>query len=201
MPHQRRPRTRWPGAPSANGWSFEFEAIPLPPALRGTGLPLVGAFTGCVADTASISRPLRRALETKAAKYGRDLPLVIAVLSNTALGTGDDDVGRALFGTHPNAGLRRQAAANQDCGVRATGWRHDHVIQVIAAQDLYPWSITRQQPRVWTNPRPRAGLAVPAQPGWLCHVQVTDRRSRSGRRAPAAVPPTQFFDLPHDWPG
>lgn len=92
LPRQRRPRTRWPGAPSENGWSFEFEAIPLSPPMRGTGLPLVGAFTGCVADTASVSPPLRRALENKAARYGRDLPLVIAVLSNTALGTGDDDV-------------------------------------------------------------------------------------------------------------
>jgi hypothetical protein len=200
LPRQRRPRTRWPGVPSANGWSFEFEAIPLPPAVRETGLPLVGAFTGCVADTSSISRPLRRALETKAAKYGRDLPLVIAVLSNTALGTGDDDVGRALFGTHPNTPL---PASRSEPGLWRQGdsWRHDHVIQVIAAQDLYPWSITRQQPRVWTNPRPRASLAVPAQPGWLRRIQVSEGHPAVADVLSAAVPPTQFFDLPHDWPG
>lgn len=92
------PRIRWPAIPSANGWSFEFVAMPLPPAMHETNLPLVGAFTGWVATT-SDSRPLRRALETKASKYGRGIPLVIAVLSNTQLGTGDDDVGRALFGT------------------------------------------------------------------------------------------------------
>jgi len=200
LPRQRRPRVRWPGASSANGWSFEFEAIPLPSAMRGTGLPLVGAFTGCVADTASISRPLRRALETKAAKYGRDLPLVIAVLSNTAIGTGDDDVGRALFGTHPNTG---PPTSRSEPGLwrEGEGWRHDHVVQVIAAQDLYPWSITRQQPRVWTHPRPRASLAVPAQPGWLRHVQVNEGHPAVADVLPAAVPPTQFFDLPHDWPG
>ncbi len=199
LPHRRQPRTRWPGAPSANGWSFEFEAIPLSPAMPGTGLPLVGAFTGCVADTASVSRPLRRALETKAAKYGRDLPLVIAVLSNTALGTGDDDVGRALFGTRPNAA---SPAGHSGPGLwhDGEGWRHDHVVQVIAAQDLYPWSITRQQPRVWTNPRPRATLAVPAQPGWLRHVQVDEGHRAVADVLPAAVPPTQFFGLPHDWP-
>jgi hypothetical protein len=199
LTRRHRPRIRWPGTPSANGWSFEFEAVLLPPARRGTGLPLVGAFTGCVADTASASPPLLRALETKAAKYGRDLPLVIAVLSNTALGTGDDDVGRALFGTRPDTasptgrsrpGLWRDGEA----------WRHDHVVQVIAAQDLYPWSITRQQPRVWTNPRPRATLAVPAQPGWLRHVQVDEGHRAVADVPPAAVPPTQFFGLPPEWP-
>jgi hypothetical protein len=199
LPLQRRPRIRWPGAQSANGWSFEFEAIPLPPAMRGTGLPLVGAFTGRIADTTSISRPLRRALETKAAKYGRDLPLVIAALSNTALGTGDDDAGRALFGTQPNTA---QSASRGEPGLwrEGEGWRNDHVVQVIAAQDLYPWSITRQQPRVWTNPRPRASLAVPAQPGWLRHVQVNEGHPAVADVLPAAVLPTQFFDLPHDWP-
>lgn len=200
LPRPRLPRIKWPAAPSASGWSFEFEAMPLPPAMRGTGLPLVGAFTGCVADTASASRPLRRALETKAAKYGRDLPLVIAVLSNTALGTSDEDVGRALFGTHPNTA---SSASRSEPGLwrDGEGWRHEHVVQVIAAQDLYPWSITRQQPRVWTNPRPRASLAVPAQPGWLRHVQVNEGHPAVADVLSAAVPPTQFFDLPHNWPG
>ena len=43
--------------PSENGWSFEFEAIPLSPPMRGTSPPLVGSFTGCIADTASVSPP------------------------------------------------------------------------------------------------------------------------------------------------
>lgn len=194
-----RPRIRWPEVPSANGWSFEFQAIPLSPAMRGTGLPLIGAFTGCVAETASVSGPLRRALETKAARYGRDLPLVIAVLSNTALGTGDDDIGHALFGMHPNAAL---TAGGSGSGLwrDGKGWRRDHVVQVIAAQDLYPWSITRQQPRVWTNPRPRASLALPAQPGWLRRVQVDEGHPTVADVLPAAILPTQFFDLPYDWP-
>jgi len=200
LPRQRRPRTRWPGTPSENGWSFEFEAIPLSPPMQGTSLPLVGAFTGSIADTASVSPPLRRALETKAARYGRDLPLVIAVLSNTALGTGDDDVGRALFGTHPStaspAGRSRPGLWRD-----GKGWRHDHVVQVIAAQDLYPWSITRQQPRVWANPRPRATLAVPTQPGWLRRVQVDEGHLAVADVLPAADPAAQFFDLPPNWPG
>ena len=170
------------------------------PSHAGNRPALVGAFTGCIADTASVSRLLRRALETKAARYGRDLPLVIAVLSNTALGTGDDDVGRALFGMHPNTASptgRSRPGLWRD----GKGWRLDHVVQIIAAQDLYPWSITRQQPRVWTNPRPRATLAVPAQPGWLRRVLVDEGHRAVADVLPAAVPPGQFFDLPPDWPG
>ena len=163
--------------------------------MRVTSLPLVGAFTGCVADTASASPPLRRALETKAAKYGRDLPLVIAVLSNTALGTGDDDVGRALFGTPPNT-------ASPTARSRPGLWRdgeaclHDHVVQVIAAQDLYPWSITRQQPQVWTNPGHAPPSPCPPSQGgsgtcrwtkataqWpMCHRRQFRRRSSSACR-------------------
>jgi hypothetical protein len=199
-PRQSPPRTRWPATPSVNGWSFEFQAIRLPPAVQGTGLPLVGAFTGWVATTNG-SRPLRRALETKAAKYGRDIPLVIAVLSNTQLGTGDDDVGRALFGTHQNEAPPTGRGGAPGFWRDSTGWRHDHVIQVIATQDLYPWSITRRQPRLWSNPRPSADLPLPAQPGWLRYVQVDAGHPAAADVFPAADPPTQFFGLPHDWPG
>ncbi len=201
---QRLPRTRWPEAPAGNGWSFEFEAIPIPPDRQGTHLPLVGAFTGGITRTGVI-RSLRSALETKAAKYGRDIPLVIAVLSNTKLGTGDDDVGCALFGTsiYRHAALPSQPAGHgSEPGFwrDSTGWRHDHVIQVIAAQDLYPWSITRQQPRLWSNPRPRADQPVPAQPGWLCHVQADRHDPAVAVVLPAADPPAQFFSVPRSWP-
>jgi len=141
-PRQSLRRIRWPEKPAANGWSFEFEAMPIPSDRQGTHLPLVGAFIGGAAP-AGVTRPLRSALETKAAKYGRDIPLVIAVLSNAELGTGDDDVGRALFGTsiHRHAAPRsRSADHGSEPGFwrDSTGWRHGHVIQVIAAQDLYP---------------------------------------------------------------
>jgi hypothetical protein len=200
--HQRLPRTRWPKTPARNGWSFEFEAIPIPPDRQGTHLPLAGAFIGGVTPTGLI-RSLRSALETKAAKYGRDIPLVIALLSNTGLGTGDDDVGLALFGTQRHAAAPSQPAGHgSEPGFwrDSTGWRHDHVIQVVAAQDLYPWSITLQQPRLWSNPRPRADLPVPAQPGWLCHVQADRHDPAVAVLLPAADPPAQFFGLPHSWP-
>ena len=201
--HGSLPRTRWPEAPVRNGWSFEFEAVPIPPARQGTHLPLVGAFIGGVTPMGN-TRPLRSALETKAAKYGRDIPLVIAVLSNTELGIGDDDVERALFGTsiHRHAAPPSQSDGQGDepgFWRDSTGWRHDHVIQVIAAQDLYPWSITRQQPRLWSNPRPRADLPVPVQPGWLSHVQAGGHYPVVAVVPLAADPPMQFFDLPHNW--
>ncbi len=34
FPGPRGSRIRWPGIPSANGWSFEFEAVPLPNSME-----------------------------------------------------------------------------------------------------------------------------------------------------------------------
>jgi hypothetical protein len=126
------------------------------------------------------------------------------VLSNTELGTGDDDVEGALFGTSIHRHDTPPSWPAGQGGVPgfwrdSTGWRHDHVIQVVAAQDLYPWSITRQQPRLWSKPRPRAGLPVPVQPGWLSHVQAGGHYPVVAVVPPAADPPAQFFDLPPNW--
>ncbi len=64
---------------------------------------------------------------------------------------------------------------------------------MIVAQDLYPWTVTLAQSRLWTTLEP--GICPPAQPGWLVPVQVSGP-------APALGPAdslADLFGLSADW--
>ncbi|WP_152648931.1 hypothetical protein [Streptacidiphilus anmyonensis] len=177
-----------------DGWRLGFDALPLP----GRGGPLIGAEVrgGWANDAMRITM----ALDSKVNRYQLDGPLVIAVLSNTEIGTDDQDVERALFG----AAIGRQSVTELPQLVTLTApgfwrgeghWKHSHVPQVIAAQDLSPWKAAKVRPRLWTTPEP--GISPPRQPGWLTRMEVTSTGVRPGR----AEPMYEVFDLPEDWPG
>ncbi len=139
------------------------------------------------------------ALDAKADRYGLlDAPLVVAVLSNTPFGTEDIDVERALFGAL--IGCRPSPQPPQASQVlepghwcTGNGWRRAHVPQVITAHGLYPWTVTRTQPRLWTTPQ--AGVPARCQPGWLATMDVTGPLPTPA----AADSPANLFGLPQDW--
>lgn len=65
---------------------------------------------------------------------------------------------------------------------------------MIAAQDLYPWTVARVQPRLWSTLQPR--VSAPSQPGWLARVQVTGPAPQPG----PAAPMSSLFGLRDPWP-
>lgn len=179
-----------------DGWRVEFGAVPVPPGHAARHL--VGTHTtgGWSNDAARITE----ALESKADRYGElDAPLVIAVLSNSPYGTDETDFEDALYGAligrRPTAALPPPGALlKPGHWLSQDGWRHANAPQVIAAQDLFPWTAAKVQPRLWSTLQP--GVPTPAQPGWLARVQVTGSAPQPG----PAVPMSSLFGLPDPWP-
>jgi len=181
-----------------DGWRLEFTAQPLRSEHAGAGLPLVRGHLrmGWGHDASRILG----ALNEKANRYGAlEAPLVIAVLSNSEFRTEDIDVERALFGAligrrpGPEPPRPGQLLEPGHWCTKA-GWRRAHIPQVIAIQDLYPWTVTKAQPRLWATLEP--GARAPAQPSWLARVQVSGAAPTPGPADSLA----DLFDLPADWP-
>lgn len=182
---------------TTDGWHVQFSAVPVLPG-NSTSRHLIGTHTtGGWSDDA---RRITAALESKADQYGAlDAPLIIAVLSNSAYGTEDIDFEGVLYGAligrrpaavlpPPDSLLRPGHWLSED------GWRHVNAPEVIAAQDLYPWTVAKVQPRLWNTLQP--GTSMPAQPGWLAPVQVTGPVPQPGPGAPMSG----LFGLPDPWP-
>ncbi len=188
------PRLSWR---QEDGWRLEFTAQRLQPQHTAAGYPLFRAHlhAGWGHDASRILA----ALDAKADRYGLlDAPLVVAVLNNTPFGTEDIDVERALFGAL--IGCRPSPQPPQASQVlepghwcTGNGWRRAHVPQVITAHGLYPWTVTRTQPRLWTTPQ--AGVPARCQPGWLATMDVTGPLPTPA----AADSPANLFGLPQDW--
>ena len=165
-----------------NGWHLQFAAVPLDPDHVRDGQHLVGTHTsgGWSRDTERIIS----ALSTKADRYGSlDAPLVIAVLSNSEFGTEDYEFETALYGAlagrHPTAEtVPPDALHAPGHWYGETGWRHGDCPQVIAAFDLFPWTVAIVRPRLWSTLEPEA--STPAQPTWLAPVHVTGPASQLG---------------------
>jgi hypothetical protein len=159
-----------------DGWNLEFEALPMSSAAVGQKRRLVGMFGPAKAQVVDNVNGLRRALYSKANRYGDlDVPLVIAVLANTEFTTEDYELEKALFGLS----AWRPAQTAEDAKTRlfegghwldTSGWRRGHAPQVIAAQGLQPWNITEVHPRLWSTFELRT--VHPWQPGWLSRVSV-----------------------------
>jgi hypothetical protein len=179
-----------------DGWHAEFGAVPVPPGR--TARHLVGTHTtaGWSDDAARVTA----ALESKADRYGElDAPLVIAVLSNSPYGTDGTDFEDALYGAL--IGRRPAAVPPSPAAILRPGhwlswdgWRHANAPQVITAADLFPWTVARVRPRLWSTLQP--GVPAPAQPGWLARVQVTGPAPQPGPSAPMS----SLFGLPDPWP-
>lgn len=140
-----------------------------------------------------------RALDSKANKYGRlDVPLVIAVLSNTEYPTRSYETLEAVYGLSsltPTRAAERPGDLFRDGHwfTAAQGWRRGHAPQVILASGLAPWSITRVRPQLWQTLEP--GVVGPDQPDWLDRIDV------SGPEPAILVgtPLNDLFELPADW--
>ena len=179
-----------------DGWHVQFGAVPVLPGHSARHLVGMHTTAGWSDDAGRITA----ALESKADRYGAlDAPLVIAVLSNSAYGTDDIDFEDALYGAligrRPSAVLPPpDALLRPGHWLSHGGWRHANAPQVIAVQDLFPWTVAKVRPRLWSTLQP--GVPSPAQPGWLARVQVIGPAPQPG----PAAPMSSLFGLPDPWP-
>jgi hypothetical protein len=182
-----------------DGWSLVFHALPLGEWARGTPRSALGLLGPGEAVLVDNETGLRRVLASKKGKYGPlDAPLVIAVLSNTEYPTRDYEVENALYGVSSHRPIERAQGDGhlfeEGFWIGTNGWRNGDVPQVLAASDLYPWTITVTQPRCWYTLEP--GVDLPTQPDWLAQMKV-DAQAVPGDAAPIGT----HFGLADDWPG
>lgn len=185
------PKLPW----NIDGWELTFTALPVNPKPR---IGLVGIRGPGRARAVNNAKGMLRALDSKANKYGPlDLPLVIAVLSNTEYPTRSYETLEAVYGLSsltPTRAAERPADVSRDGHWFTTqGWRRGHAPQLILASGLAPWSITRVRPQLWQTLEP--GVVGPDQPDWL------DRSDVSGPEPSilAGTPLHDLFGLPADW--
>lgn len=183
----------------ADGWTLEFHAIPRVEAARELEAPAVGLWGPGDATMVDNLSGLRRVLRDKHGRYGAlDVPLVIAVQSNTTYPTKDYEVEQALYGIASRrpaeSALHPKEIFEDGFWLTRQGWRCSNTPQVIAVYGLAPWLVGRSVPRLWQTLEP--GVAFPRQPSWLAPMTIADE----ARPGPTPLPGTQFGS-PEGWPG
>ncbi len=170
-----------------DGWLLSFEALPTKSSVSG-GSPLIGIRGSGRAKGVDNKTGLRRALDSKANKYGTKLPfpLVTAVLSNTEFPTRDYDVSAVVHGVSalPPASVVDPAELHTDGHWRTkNGWRRSHNPNVIVAADLNLYTLATRTPTLWATLDPAA--TVVGDISWADPVNVGIQDPQPTGRAPA----------------
>jgi len=138
-----------------------------------------------------------KALDSKANRYGRNLPhpLVTAVLSNTEARTKDFEFRSVLYGDPFLApALIRDADLRADAHWRtARGWRRAHNPNVVSASWLTWQSLTKRVPRLWATAEPDISSVPPLL--WADTADV----SGPDTPEPAIEPAMRALGIPADW--
>jgi len=180
------------------GWSLVFHAVPLGDWARGverSALGVMGAGEATIVDNVT---GIRHVLESKRGKYGRlDAPLVIAIQSNTEIPTRDFELESALYGASSHRPADRAGFSGrlieEGFWVAENGWRNAQIPQVLTAYDLYPWTVAKVLPRIWSTLE--QGISLLNQPDWLATMMI-DARSSPGHASSVA----EHLGLANDWP-
>jgi hypothetical protein len=170
-----------------DGWVLTFEALPMKSG-TSRGSPLIGIRGPGRAKGVDNTTGLQRALDSKANKYGTQLPypLVTAVLSNTEFPTRDYDVSAVLYGLSalPPASVVDPADLHTNGHWRTTnGWRRSHNPNVIVAASLNLHNLASVTPTLWTTLDPAATIV--ADIAWADPVSVRAHDPQPLGRPPA----------------
>lgn len=165
------PQLRWRN----DGWDLTFSAGPLIPAGRGVGRPALGAMGFGTAGVVDNVSGFRKVLAKKHGRYGPlNLPLVIAVESDTEIPTQDHEIDRVLYGL---SALRPCDARREPSDLVEEGfwfgrhaWQRSDTPQVITSRGIAPWSVAIHAADVWTTLEP--SVPTPDHPPWLRRVVV-----------------------------
>lgn len=170
-----------------DGWVLTFEALPMKSGTSRRS-PLIGIRGPGRARGVDNTTGLRRALDSKANRYGTQLPypLVTAVLSNTEFPTRNYDVSAVLYGLSalPPASVVDPADLHTNGHWRTTsGWRRSHNPNVIVAASLNLHSLASVTPTLWTTLDPAATTV--ADIAWADPVSVSEPDPQPLGRPPA----------------
>ncbi len=194
------------GAPvfvlNARDWIIEYGAWPVEPGNRGEKGRLIGGYplTGGIINDEMFR--YRDIIRRKGRHYGLpDKPFVIAVL-NTSAFLDEDDVAEALFGTRAVEYYRGQPQSMKSVRTRDGYWRQgppkrgSRVSAVLDGENIYPWRVSAQLPKLWINPwaETSANAALPFAT-FTAHDAGEVYQREKGTSAEAV------FDLSSDWPG
>lgn len=185
------------------GWVFVITAFPRSKETRGLPEDAIAVYPSEIGSFDG-REPIAAALEEKkASRYGAiDEPFVIALMQQTFL-SGKEDIEHALFGRLmiqvriDRPGQPTMVRGMDGFWLGPDGPRNQNVSAVVAAQNLYAWSVAKKAPDMWCNPwaQKQAALNVPSWPT----ITVNDEGELDDSEA--AMAPNELFDLDPGWPG
>jgi hypothetical protein len=185
------------------GWTIEYGAWPVKPERRGEGGRLIGVYPLVGAFISNEMLQLRDLVKRKGGHYGLpDKPLTVAVL-NTSGFAEDREVSEALFGTEVARYIPGERGSVRMVRQRDGYWRQgppkrgSRVSAVLVGQNIYPWRITAQTPKLWINPWADKPMA---DPPFLETYTARDTGEVHQVRSAGATPDA-IFRLDRDWPG
>jgi hypothetical protein len=184
------------------GWIIEYSAWPLLPESRGGHGRLIGAYPMAGGFTNNETSRYRDIVSKKGGRYGQpDKPFVVAV-HNTSGFLDQGEVAEALFGSHAFEYNPEQAQIVKTVRRRDGYWRQGQpargarVSAVLDGENIYPWCVAAQLPKLWLNPW--AAIPVDAAPPFttfIAHDTGEIYQRESGTAAEAV------FGVSSDWPG
>lgn len=187
---------------AVRGWVIEYDAWPVKPERRGEGGRLIGVYPPVSASISNEMLRLRDIVKYKGGRYGLpDKPLAVALL-NTSGFTEEREMTEALFGTEAVEHSPGQRDSVRAVRQRDGYWRQgppkrgSRVSAVLLGQNIYPWRITADAPRLWVNPwADRPMVDSPPLTAFTAHDTGEVYQVRSG------LTPDTIFGLAPEWPG
>jgi hypothetical protein len=184
------------------GWSIEYGAYPVKPEHRGEEGRLIGTYpmTGAFINDEMLR--LRDIVKRKGRHYGvPDIPFMVAVLNTSGFVT-DGEVTEALFGTEAVEYIPGDRSSVRRVRQRDGYWRlgppkrGSRVSAVLLGENIYPWRVVAEMPKLWINPWADLPLsdALPMQT-YTAHDTGEVYEARTGTL------PNSLFGLSTDWPG
>jgi hypothetical protein len=140
------------------GWSIEYGAYPVKPERRGEEGRLIGVYPMIGTFINDEMLRLRDIVRRKGGHYGQpDKPFVVAVLNTSGFVT-QDEVTEALFGSQVVQYYQGDRESVQSVRQRDGYWRQgppkrgSRVSAVLLGENIYPWRVVAEMPKLWINP-------------------------------------------------
>lgn len=173
------------------------------PERRGEGGRLIGVYPTVTAFISNDMLRIRDLVKYKGGRYGSpDKPLQIAILNTSGFAEAQE-IQEALFGTEALSYFVGQPDSTHLVRKRDGYWRQgppvrgSRVSAVLVGQNIYPWRICAETPKLWINPWADKHMIDP--PLLETHTARDTGEVHQVRAAGSA--PDAIFGLDREWPG
>lgn len=187
---------------TVRGWIIEYCAFPVNPESRGAASRLIGSYPTIGGSINNDTLRYRNLVSRKGRHYGQpDKPFVVAVL-NTSGFLDQDEVAEALFGLRAVEYYEGQSESLRVVRRRDGYWRQGpqrrgtRVSGLLDGENIYPWRVSAQMPKLWVNPWAEKPLADP-----LPFTTITARDTGEVHQIKNGTSADAVFGLNTDWPG